>query len=53
MQEFISFNSNPAKKKPVFELNNHFVFHLTLAVDIQLIVEFLQIIHDFLTSGKS
>ena len=36
----------------MFELNNRFVFHWTWTVDIQLIIELLQLIHDFLTSGN-
>ena len=36
----------------MFELNKHLVFHRNLAVDMQSIVEFLQLIHDFLTQGK-
>ena len=37
---------------PVFELIIRFIIYQTLAVDIQLIVEFLQLIHHFLTSGN-
>ena len=36
----------------MFELNNRFVFHHTLVVDIQSIVEILQLIHDIHTSGN-
>ena len=37
----------------VLGLNNRFVFHRTLAVDVQSILEFLQLIDDFLISGNN
>ena len=37
---------------PMVEFNNYFVFHRTWSVDIRSIVKFLQIIYDFLASGK-
>ena len=36
----------------MFELKNRFVFHRTGGVDIQMIHEFLQPIHDFLPSDN-
>ena len=36
----------------VFVIKNHFVFHRVWALDMQSIVEFLQLSHDFLTSGN-
>ena len=38
-------------KKSVFLLNNRFPIHLISAVDIKRVVEFLQLICDFLTCG--
>ena len=39
-------------KMSVFELNKCFTFQQTLAFDKQSIVEFLDLIHDFHTSGS-
>ena len=50
-QELI-FSTQFLLKIPVFELNNHLVFHWTWAVDMQSIIELLQLIHNFLTSGN-
>ena len=38
---------------PLFELNNRFVFHRTLAVHIQSKLEFLLFGYDFLTSNNT
>ena len=38
-------------KMPVLEINNRFVLHRTSAVEIQSILKFLQLIHDYLASG--
>ena len=40
-------------KIPAFELNVPFVFHRTRAIDVQLILKFLQLIHDFLASNST
>ena len=37
----------------LLEFNDGFVFHKILAVDIQLILEFLQLIHKFLACGNT
>ena len=50
-QELI-FSTEFLLKIPVFELNNRLAFHRTRAVDIQLIIELLQLTHDFLISGN-
>ena len=47
----VFFNSTPAENT-VFELNNCFVFHQTWAIDVQSILEFEQLIHDFLDSDN-
>ena len=51
-QEFI-FLTQLLLKIPVFELNIPFVFHRTWAIDIQSILEFLQLIYDFLASNNT
>ena len=40
-------------KIPMLELKNHFVLHWTWAVDIQLMLKFLQLIHDFQTNDTT
>ena len=46
------FSTQLSLKIPTFDLNNPFVFHQTGAVDMQSLLEFLQLIHDFLSSGN-
>ena len=46
------FSTQLPLKIPVFQLNNLLLFHRTWAIDIQSILEFLQLIHDFLDNGN-
>ena len=46
------FSTQLLLKITVFEFNNRFLFHITLPVAMQSKVEFLKLIHDFLTSGN-
>ena len=45
------FSTQLQLKIPMFELNHRFVFNRILTVDIQSIIEFLQLVHDYLVCG--
>ena len=47
------FSTQFLLKMLAFELNNGFVFYGTLAVNMQSILEFLQLIHDCLASDNT
>ena len=49
----IFYSTQLLLKITTFELNYSFVFHRIWAIDIQLRLEFLQLIYDFLTSNKT
>ena len=49
---FYFFSTALQLKIPAFKFNNRFVFHRTWVIYIQSILEFLDLIHDFLANGN-
>ena len=48
---FIFFSTQFLLRIPIFELNIPFMHYRTIALDIQSLLEFLQLIHNFLPSN--
>ena len=51
--QFFNFSTQLLLKIPAFELKNRFIFHQIWAADIELILGFLKVIHDFLACSST